>query len=111
MLALTGISQVLGFVRDAVIAAVFGTSASVDAYLVAQGLMNLVLALIAGAMAKAVVPPVARAVEEGAPARSYRGVRVGLTVSTVVLTVVSVIAIYVARPLSLSQECSGPTPG
>jgi putative peptidoglycan lipid II flippase len=92
VLALTGISQVLGFVRDAVIAAVFGTSASVDAYLVAQGLMNLVLALIAGAMAKAVVPPVARAVEEGAPERSYRGVRVGLTVSTVVLTVVSVIA-------------------
>jgi putative peptidoglycan lipid II flippase len=89
---LTAASQVLGFVRDAVIAAVFGTSASVDAYLVAQGLMNLVLGLIAGAIAKAVVPPVARAVEDGMPERAHRGVRVSLTVSTVVLTVVSAIA-------------------
>jgi putative peptidoglycan lipid II flippase len=89
---LTAASQVLGFVRDAVIAAVFGTSASLDAYLVAQGLMNLVLGLIAGAMAKAVVPPVARAVEDEEPQRVHRGVRTALTVTTVVLIVVSAIA-------------------
>ena len=41
------------------IAGVFGAGAELDAYLVAQGLMNLVLALVAGAMAKATVPVLA----------------------------------------------------
>jgi putative peptidoglycan lipid II flippase len=95
---LTAASQALGFVRDAVIAAVFGTSASLDAYLVAQGLMNLVLGLIAGAMARAVVPPVARAVEAEDPERVHRGVRTALTVAIVVLVVGSVIAyVFAAR--------------
>jgi putative peptidoglycan lipid II flippase len=56
---LTALSAGLGFLRDIVIAAVFGASADLDAYLVAQGLMNLVLALVAGAMAKATVPVLA----------------------------------------------------
>jgi len=56
---LAAASAVLGFARDVVITAVFGAGAELDAYLVAQGLMNLVLALAAGAMAKAswAVPP------------------------------------------------------
>ena len=53
---LTALSAVLGFLRDVVIAGVFGAGAQLDAFLVAQGLMNLVLAMIAGAMAKATVP-------------------------------------------------------
>ena len=56
---LTAFSAILGFFRDVVIASVFGAGAQLDAYLVAQGLMNLVLALIAGAMAKATVPVLA----------------------------------------------------
>jgi putative peptidoglycan lipid II flippase len=56
---LTAFSAVLGFFRDVVIAGVFGAGAQLDAYLVAQGLMNLVLALVAGAMAKATVPVLA----------------------------------------------------
>ncbi|WP_324278629.1 hypothetical protein [Blastococcus brunescens] len=56
LVSLTALSQVLGLVRDAVIAAVFGAGAALDAYLVAQGVMNLVLALVAGALARAVVP-------------------------------------------------------
>jgi putative peptidoglycan lipid II flippase len=56
---LTAFSAILGFIRDVVIAGVFGAGAQLDAYLVAQGLMNLVLALVAGAMAKATVPVLA----------------------------------------------------
>ena len=47
---LTTASALLGFLRDVVIAGVFGAGGELDAYLVAQGLMNLVLALVAGAM-------------------------------------------------------------
>jgi putative peptidoglycan lipid II flippase len=56
---LTAVSAGLGFLRDVVIAGVFGAGGELDAYLVAQGLMNLVLALVAGAMAKATVPVLA----------------------------------------------------
>jgi len=83
--ALAAASGLLGFGRDTVIAAVFGASAAVDAYLVAQGLMNLVLALVADAVAKAVVPPVARAVIEGDPQRSNRTVSTTLTVAAAAL--------------------------
>ncbi|WP_049570213.1 murein biosynthesis integral membrane protein MurJ [Streptomyces sp. SBT349] len=85
LVGLTGLSQLLGFVRDAVIAAVFGVSAEVDAYLVAQGVMNLVLGLAAGAMSKALVPTVARAVDDGLTPAAHRTVRVVLTVTTAVL--------------------------
>ena len=92
-------SQLLGFLRDVSVAAVFGVGGALDAYLVAQGLMNLVLALMAGAVAKAVVPTVARAVEDGDPGRGQRSVRVALTATLVVLTTASVLMALFARPL------------
>ena len=85
LVTLTALSQVLGFVRDAVIVAVFGAGAAVDAYLVAQSVMNVVLALVAGALARAVVPPVSRAVAAGARARADRTVSTALTLTTIVL--------------------------
>jgi putative peptidoglycan lipid II flippase len=83
---LTAVSAVLGFVRDIVIAGVFGAGAELDAYLVAQGLMNLVLALIAGAMAKATVPVLsAQNATDGGGARTGHTLSVVLTVTLVVL--------------------------
>lgn len=87
LVGLTAGSQVLGFVRDAWIAAVYGLDGDLDAYFVAQGLMNLVLGLIAGAVAKATVPTVARAVAGGRTREGHRTVRVVLTVTTFVLVV------------------------
>ena len=89
--ALTAVSQLLGIVRDAVIAAVYGAGAAIDAYLVAQGLMNLVLALVAGAMARAVVPPVSRAAAKGEHERADRVVQTALTVTLLVLVSGSVV--------------------
>ncbi|MGY2065857.1 murein biosynthesis integral membrane protein MurJ [Blastococcus sp. SYSU DS0619] len=95
LVSLTAVSQVLGFVRDAVIAAVFGAGAVLDAYLVAQGVMNLVLALVATALARAVVPSVARAAAAGEQERANRTVQTVLTLTALVLTVGSV-AVFVA---------------
>ena len=72
MVILSAFSAVLGLLRDVVIAGVYGSGAALDAYLYAHGLMNLVLALIAGAMAKAVVPPLARAAVSGDSRRADR---------------------------------------
>lgn len=83
---LTALSAILGFLRDVVIAGVFGAGAELDAYLVAQGLMNLVLALIAGAMAKATVPVLAaQATTEGPSGRVSHTLSVVLTVTLLVL--------------------------
>ncbi|MDQ3276146.1 MAG: murein biosynthesis integral membrane protein MurJ [Actinomycetota bacterium] len=84
--ALTALSTVLGLGRDVVIAGVFGATAALDAYFVAQGLMNVVLGLVAGAMARAAVPVAAReAAAEGAQCASHRSIDVALSVTLVVL--------------------------
>jgi len=97
--ALTAVSQVLGFARDAVMAAVFGATSAVDAFLVAQGLANLVLGLITGAMSRALIPPVTRAAAAGNPTAAHRTVRVALTVTITVLLAGSAVMFVAARPI------------
>lgn len=104
--ALTAVSQLLGFVRDAVIAAVFGAGAEIDAFFVAQGVMNLVLALVAGAMAKAIVPPVSRAASADDVARANRTVQTALTVTLIVLVTGSVV-MYVGADLVVAVLAPG----
>ncbi|WP_298454981.1 murein biosynthesis integral membrane protein MurJ [uncultured Cellulomonas sp.] len=88
----TAVSTLLGFGRDVVIGAVFGAGAGLDAYLVAQGLMNVVLALIAGAMARSVTPVTAReAAAETDGCAGHRGFEVALTVTVAVLGVGAVL--------------------
>jgi putative peptidoglycan lipid II flippase len=82
---LAAVSGLLGFGRDAAIAAVFGADSAVDAFLVAQGLMNLVLALLAGAIAKALVPTVSRAVASDKPQQSHLVINTVLTGTAAVL--------------------------
>lgn len=97
--ALTGVSAVLGLARDAVIAAVFGLGGDVDAYLVAQGLMTLVLALMGGAVARAVVPTVARAVDRGRAEQGHRSVSAALTLLLLVLLLGSLLLGLAAESL------------
>lgn len=77
----------LGLVRDLSIAVVFGAGREVDAFLVAQGLMNLVLGLITGALAKAAIPVMARAVDDGRAEAGMASVRAALGLACLVLTV------------------------
>lgn len=89
---LTAASSILGFVRDVVIAGVFGAGAELDTYLVAQGLMNLVLALVAGAMAKATVPVLAgQQAANGDSGKASHTLSVVLTVTFLVLGLGSMI--------------------
>lgn len=97
---LTAASTLLGFVRDVVIAAVFGAGAALDAYFVAQGLMNVVLGLVAGAMAKAAVPVTAReARDEHGHCRPHRGFDVALSVTLIVLGVGSLVMWFAVTPV------------
>ena len=95
---LTFLSAVLGFFRDVVIAGVFGAGAELDAYLVAQGLMNLVLALVAGAMAKATVPVLAA--QNSADDNSNRAAHTLSVVLTVTLLVLGIGSLIMALAAS-----------
>jgi putative peptidoglycan lipid II flippase len=102
---LTTVSALLGFLRDVVIAGVFGAGGELDAYLVAQGLMNLVLALVAGAMAKSTVPVLAaqNSAEdsaEGADGSSNKAAHTLSVVLTVTLLVLGLGSLIMALAAS-----------
>lgn len=103
---LTAGSQALGLIRDAVIAAVFGAGAALDAYLVALGLINLVFTLIAAAMSRAVVPALTRAVRAGDSARANRTLQVALTAALAVLISGSAV-MYVAAQMVVDVLAPG----
>lgn len=96
---LTAGSTLLGFARDVVIAAVYGAGAELDAYFVAQGLMNVVLGLVAGAMAKAAVPVVAREARSEQGCGSHRSFDVALSVTLVVLGIGSLLMWLAVTPV------------
>ena len=104
---LTALSAVLGFLRDVVIAGVFGAGAQLDAFLVAQGLMNLVLALIAGAMAKSTVPVLAAQISaDGDSNKAAHTLSVVLTVTLTILGLGSLI-MALAAPLVVTVLAPG----
>lgn len=80
----TAISRIAGFGREAVIAAVFGASADLDAYLVATGVPNVVIALLSTVAVTAFIPEVSRRVRGGDVAgghRLFRTVAAGVIVA------------------------------
>ena len=56
ILAISIIGRLLGFVREQVIAAEFGTTMATDAYLMAFTIPNLIYVILGGALATAFIP-------------------------------------------------------
>jgi putative peptidoglycan lipid II flippase len=71
--AATGISRLLGFVRDVLMAALFGATAQAEAFVVAFRLPNILRDLVAeGAVASAIVPGLSRLRATREPAAFWR---------------------------------------
>lgn len=79
----TAISRLSGFGREAVIAAVYGASRELDAYLVATGIPNVVIALLSTVAVTAFIPKVADRVRSGDASEGHRLFRT-LTVAVLV---------------------------
>jgi putative peptidoglycan lipid II flippase len=89
----TGLSRILGFVRDILIAGVFGAGPIADAFFVAQRLPNLFRRLFAeGAFASAFVPLFAKAHENEGPEAGRRFAEEALAALAAALLVVTVVA-------------------
>lgn len=110
--ALTALSTVLGLVRDAVVAAVYGAGAQLDAWFVALGLSSILLGVLGTSLTRAVTPVVAReAAPEAAPAGGgagggaacpgHSGWWTATVVGTVALGVLGVVLGLAAAPISV----------
>jgi len=99
----TGASRVLGFVRVAVIGAVFGATGVADVlnavYMIPNNLRKL---LAEGALSSAVIPELAHALEQqerGRTANPQALVRRMLTLLTAAVSVLVVVGLVLARPV------------
>ena len=97
-MACTALSRVLGFVRVAVIGAVFGASGVADVlnavYMIPNNLRKL---LAEGALSSALIPELARTLEQEGDARIL--VRRVLSLLTVTVVAVVLLAVLFARPV------------
>ncbi len=98
--AMTSISRVLGFVRDLVVAHIFGATAAVDAFLVAFKIPNFLRRLFAeGAFAQAFVPVLAQFRHQNHEQDTIKMVRQVATALSSVLFLVTVVGVLLAPVL------------
>lgn len=96
---LTAASRVLGFVREAVYAAIFGAGPELDAFLVAQGVPNLVITLIASAVVTSAIPVLSGQLGRGERHEADRTFNAVFTMVLTALIAAAVAAAVAARPL------------
>lgn len=94
--SLTGVSRVLGFVRDLVIAAAFGTGLGAEAFVVSFKLPNLLRDLVGEGAANAAFVPVLTECRENRPKEFWRLVSTLFCVMTVILAFLAVLGIVFA---------------
>lgn len=107
--AVTAVSRLSGFGREAVTAAVYGASAEFDAYLVASGIPNVVIALLSTAIVTAAIPVIAARVRGDATAdgqRLFRTLALGVTVAVVAAS--AVMAVLTPEVVGLVAPGFGP---
>lgn len=99
--ALTGVSRILGFIRDMVIAAAFGTGLAAEAFVVSFKIPNLLRDLVGEGAANAALVPVLTEYRQKRPAEYWGLVSTLLGVSAAVLLAVSAAGVLLAPQLVL----------
>jgi putative peptidoglycan lipid II flippase len=98
---LTVISRMTGLVRDIVVGYLFGAGTAADAFFVAYRIPNLLRRLVAeGAATAAFIPVFTGYLTSGPRSEADRVARVLFTMMAVVLTLVTVLGIVFAGPIT-----------
>jgi putative peptidoglycan lipid II flippase len=96
---LTLLSRALGFVRDLLVARLFGATSAADSFFVAFRIPNLLRSFVAeGAMSSAFVPVFATEAKEGVSA-AQRAFGSALSLLLLVTTTLSVLGVLYAQPI------------
>lgn len=103
-------SGVLGIIRQAIINSTFGTSDSVDAFVWAQRLPELIFVLVAGgALGSSFIPVYAR-VREGDEAEAWRLASAVMTLSALAAGALSIVVVLLAPVIVSSILAPGAAP-
>ena len=100
------LSRILGFVREQVIAYMFGATNVTDAYVVAFNIPNAVFAIVIGALATVVVPVFSEYAAKGQKDEAWRLFNTVITMVIIIFTVVTVVGIF-AAPLLVKLTAPG----
>ncbi|AQS60326.1 murein biosynthesis integral membrane protein MurJ [Desulforamulus ferrireducens] len=90
------LSRILGFVREQVIAYMFGATATTDAYVVAFNIPNAVFAIVIGALATVVVPVFSEYAAKGQRDEAWRLFNTVITLVIVIFSLVTVGGFFAA---------------
>ncbi|MGA0121465.1 MAG: murein biosynthesis integral membrane protein MurJ [Gaiellales bacterium] len=107
--AATGVSRVLGLVREIIAAQLLGVSGPASAFVVANNVPNTVRSLVAdSALGASFVPVFNELLVQGERERAWRVASSALTLAVLALTALTVLGILLTRPLlsfaNLSDE-------
>ena len=98
--AATGLSRVLGLVREIVFARLLGAGVAANAFTAASIIPNTVRSLVAdAALGASFIPVFNELLERGEDRRAWRVASTAITVATVGLSVVTALGIFFAEPI------------
>ena len=106
--AATGVSRVLGLVREVISAQLLGVSAPASAFVVANNVPNTVRSLVAdSALGASFVPVFNELLVKGERERAWRVASSALTLATLALMGITALGILLTRPLLSFANMSG----
>ena len=106
--AATGVSRVLGLVREIISAQLLGVSGPASAFVVANNVPNTVRSLVAdSALGASFVPVFNELLVKGERERAWRVASSALTLATLALMGITAVGILLARPLLSLANLSG----
>ncbi|CCO07607.1 murein biosynthesis integral membrane protein MurJ [Desulforamulus hydrothermalis] len=100
------LSRILGFVREQVIAYMFGATGVTDAYVVAYNIPNAVFAIIIGALATVVVPVFSEYAAQGRREEAWRLFNTVITLVVIVFSLFTLVGVW-AAPLLVKLTAPG----
>lgn len=109
ILAISIIGRLLGFVREQVIAAEFGTTMATDAYLMAFTIPNLIYVILGGALATAFIPVFTATNVNQGPRESSKLASYTVNLAALVMSAIAVLGILLA-PLLVALIAPGFSP-
>jgi len=106
--AATGVSRVLGLVREVISAQLLGVSGPASAFVVANNVPNTVRSLVAdSALGASFVPVFNELLVKGEKERAWRVASSALTLATLALMGITALGIFFARPLLSFANLTG----
>lgn len=99
LILVTLTTKLIGFVREIIIAAKFGTSEAVDIFVAVQTIPTVILSILSGALAAVLVPMIIRLRNDNQELRLKTLLNNVFSLTTFIMVIISVLAFIFVEPL------------